>query len=80
LSAQSGDLVLTGDDPASWEFVGDEAVPERGIVGVDVEGRVDQVRIIPITLCQWSFKPLVERLGGEPQYPAGHRDGHTVIG
>ena len=39
-------------DAAGGEIVGDEAVPEGGIVGVDVEGSVDQMCAIPITLCQ----------------------------
>ena len=39
-------------DAAGGEIVGDEAVPEGGIVGVDVEGSVDQMCVIPITLCQ----------------------------
>ena len=41
---------------------------------------VDQVCVVPITLCQRRFAPFVERLGGEPKHPAGHRDGHTVTG
>jgi hypothetical protein len=41
--------------------------------------RVDRVADdpVPITLCQRSFAPLVERLGGEPKHPAVHRDGRT---
>jgi hypothetical protein len=60
-------LVLPGSDPASGELVGDEAVPECGIVGVDVAGLVDQMRIVAITLCERSFASLVEHLGGEPK-------------
>jgi hypothetical protein len=44
--------ILAGEDPASGEFVGDEAVPECGIVGVDGQRRADQVCVLPITLCQ----------------------------
>lgn len=80
LRAQSIHAVFPGDDPAPWEFVDGETVPEGGIVGVDVESGVDQMCMIPITLCQRSFASLVESLGGEPKHPAGHRDGHTVIG
>jgi hypothetical protein len=36
-----------------------QALPECGIVGVDVTGRVDQVCVVPITLCQRSFAPLI---------------------
>lgn len=47
---------------------------------MDVAGSVDQVRIVPITLRQGCFAPFVERLGGESQDPAGHRDGYPVGG
>jgi hypothetical protein len=47
---------------------------------VNVEGGIDEMRIIPITLRQGSFTPLVEALGREPKNPAGHRDGNTVSG
>ena len=50
LRAQPGDPVLAGDDPAPGEFIGDEAVPERWVVAVDVVGRVDQMGIVPATL------------------------------
>jgi hypothetical protein len=61
-------------------FVGDEAVPEGGIGGVNVEDGVDQMCVIPISLSQRSFAPLLECLGGEPTHPAGHRDGQLVPG
>jgi hypothetical protein len=50
LGAQPGDSVLASGDPASWESIGDEAVSERGVVAVDVAGRVDQMGILPVTL------------------------------
>jgi hypothetical protein len=80
LRAQSGDLVLPGDDPVCGKFVGDEAVLEGGIVGVDGQCCDDQMCVIPIALRHRRFSPLVERLSGELKHPAGHRDGHTVIG
>jgi hypothetical protein len=49
LAAQPGNPVLAGD-PAAREFIGDEAVSERGVVGVDVTGRVDEVSIVPVSL------------------------------
>lgn len=67
-------------DPAPGQLVGDEPVPESRVIGVDVTGGVDQVRVVPITLRYRCFAPFVERLGGEPKDPAGHRDGHAVIG
>jgi hypothetical protein len=78
LAAHSGDIVLAGDEPAGGELIGDESVAEGGVVGVDVEGGVGEVCIIPIALPQRGFAPLVEALGGEPKNPAGHRDGDTV--
>ncbi len=80
LGAQPRHAVLAGDDPAPGQLVGNESVSEGGVIGMDVKGGVDQVCIVPITLFQRRFTPLVERLGGEPQDPAGHRDGDPVIG
>src|SRR5882762_6952517 len=51
------------------------STPQPRIVGVDIEGGVDQMRILAVTLCQRRFTPLVERLGEEAKHPAGHRDG-----
>ena len=45
-----GDAVLAGDDPAAGKFIGDEAVPERGVVAVDIAGRVDQMGVVPVAL------------------------------
>ena len=50
LGAQPGDAVLAGGDAAAGKFVGDEAVSECGVVGVNVAGRVDQMGIVPVTL------------------------------
>lgn len=36
--------------PRPGDFIGDEAVAECGVVGVNVEGRVDQVDVVPVTL------------------------------
>jgi hypothetical protein len=73
LGAQPGDPVLPGGDAAFAELIGDEPVAERGIVGVDVVGGVDQVRVVPVTLTDRIGQPLVVGLCGEAQHPAGHR-------
>lgn len=78
--AQSGDLVLAGDDAACGEFIGDDAVAEGGVVGVNGEGGIDEMCTVSVPSCQGGFAPLAERLGGESKYPAGHRDGDTVCG
>ena len=62
------------------QLVGDEAIAEGRIVVVDVDGRVDQVRLVPVALADRVPAPLVEGLGGEAQHPAGHRDGKPVGG
>lgn len=45
---------------------------------MDLKSNVDQMRIIPISLRDSLFLPLVERLGGENENPAGHCDGDSV--
>ncbi len=47
---QPGNPVLRGGVSAVGELIGDEPVPELGVIGMDVDSRVDQPRIIPITL------------------------------
>jgi hypothetical protein len=46
--AQALDPVLARQDALLRELVGNETVPERRIVGMDVQGGVDQVRIGPV--------------------------------
>jgi hypothetical protein len=46
----------------------------------DVQRGVDQVRIVVIALCDRASAPFAERLLGEAEDPAGHRDGDTVGG
>ncbi|MDR7320792.1 hypothetical protein J2S44_001042 [Catenuloplanes niger] len=64
----------------SGQLVGDEAMPERRIVGVDATGGVDQVRVIAVTCGDRVALPMVVGLLAEPQHPAGHRDGDPVDG
>jgi hypothetical protein len=60
------DPVARGDHALLGELVGDEAVAELGVVVVDVDGSVDQVRVVPITLADRAGLPLVERLLEKP--------------
>jgi len=62
------------------EFVGDESVAELRVVVVDVDGGVDQLGVVPVALADGVGAPLVERLLGEPEHPAGHRDRDAVGG
>jgi hypothetical protein len=80
LRAQSPHPALAGCEPGIGQLVGDEAIPEGRVVGMDVHGRVDQVGVVPVPLADRVPTPLVERLGGKAQHPAGHRDGDPVSG
>ena len=46
LGAQPVDAVAAGGDPQAGELVGDEPVAELGVVVVDVDRGVDQVRVV----------------------------------
>jgi hypothetical protein len=48
--AQPGNPILAGGDPASGKIIGDEALPECGVVRVNVAGRVDVVGIVSVAL------------------------------
>ena len=59
---------------APWfELIGNEAVAELGIVEMDVDDGVGQVRIVEVPIADGGGLPLVEGLGGEAEHPAGHR-------
>jgi hypothetical protein len=62
------------------QLVGDEPVAEGRVVTVDIDRGVDQVRIVPVALTDRVGAPLVERLLGEAEHPAGHRDGNVLGG
>src|SRR3712207_8427755 len=51
--------------PAFAQLVGDEAVAEGRVVGVDVVGGVDQVRVVPVALAHRAGQPLVVGLCGD---------------
>jgi hypothetical protein len=74
------DAVLRRPVASGLELISDEPVAELGVVTVDVEDGVEQVRVVPVALRDRGGEPLVEPLGGEAQHPAGHRDGDAVVG
>ena len=78
--AQALTPILTSRDALPREFIGDEAVSERRIVVVDIQGGVDQVRIRPVPFRHRACSPPVIALLAEFQHPAGHRHGDTVGG
>ena len=73
---QSPHPVLRGCDADVFEFVGQESVPERGVVGVDVPQRIDRVSVVPVPLRDRRFEPLVVPRSRQLQDPARHRDRH----
>ena len=79
LAAQTLDAVLRCDDPAfGTQLVGDEAVAEDGIVGMDLTSGIDEVRVGPVAGAHGVGPPPVEALRRESQHPAGHLDGDPV--
>jgi hypothetical protein len=62
------------------QLLGDQSVPEFRIIGMDVDRGVDQIGRVEITVAERIAIPGVERLAGEPQYPAGYRHGNALGG
>lgn len=58
------------------EFIVDEAVSERRIIGMHVDHGIGQVGVVPVSLADRVCPLRIERLLGEPQDLAGpsHRD------
>ena len=56
----------------TWFLVSDEPVPERRVITVDVEGGVDQVRLVPVAAADRTLAPRVVGLFGEAEHPAGN--------
>src|SRR6202042_1126709 len=50
------------------------------VIMVDVDGGVDEVGVVPVPLADRVLAPGIERLLGEAEHPAGHRDGDGVGG
>ena len=79
-AAEPVDPVTAGPDAFAGEFVGDEPVAEFRVVVVDVDRGVDQVGVVPVPLRDRAFAPGIERLLGETEHPASHRDRNAVSG
>lgn len=60
--------VLAGDDALSREFIGDEPIPERGVVRMDLQCDIDQVGISPVPFRYRARPPTVIALLAELQY------------
>jgi hypothetical protein len=73
---QPPDPVLTGADADIAELVGEEPVPESGVVSVDAQEHVDDMGVVVVPLGHRGFEPLVVPLGRWAQDPARHRDRH----
>ena len=68
---------LRRSKPSLGELVGDEPVPERGIVGMHVDRRVDQVRIIPVPARDRILQPPGSRAVSRTSAPdTSPRRGH----
>ena len=78
--AQTLHPVLSRRDALLRKLIGDEPVPERRIVGMDVQRRVDQVGIRPVPFRHRAGSPPVVPLLAELQHPAGHRHGNSLGG
>ena len=76
LGAQPPDPSLAHLVAGPLELVGDEPIPELGVVFVHVTDDVDQVGVVQVPLADRMCLPLVERLGTEAEHPAGqpHRE------
>ncbi len=46
------EVVMDRRSSPRFLFVGNEPVPETGVIGMDFAGRVDRVRLVPISLQQ----------------------------
>ncbi|MDP9776733.1 hypothetical protein J2S58_000356 [Nakamurella flavida] len=69
LGTQPVHAVAAGRDAGGGQLVGDEPVPELGVVVVDVDRGVDQVRVVPVASTDRVGAPLVERLLGASRAP-----------
>jgi hypothetical protein len=61
--------VLGRHEPAPGEFVGDEPIPLRWVVGMVLQGGVDEMGVLPVPLGDRLREPLVVGLPGDPRQP-----------
>ena len=50
------------------QLVGEEAVAKGRVVSVQIEQRVGQVGVLPVTLAEWVYLPLVEGLASKAEH------------
>jgi hypothetical protein len=62
------------------DLIGEEPVPELGVVEVRVVDRAREVRLGELTVGDRRLEPPVVGLAGETEYPTHHHDGDPVIG
>ncbi len=79
-SADPVDPVLTHAVAAVLQQVGQEPVTKGRVVAVQVEQRIRQVRVVPVTLADRVFEPLVLALAGKAEHPAGQHDEEPLVG
>jgi hypothetical protein len=71
---------VTRDMSLGTDLIGEEPIPELGIVAVRVEDRVRQVRLVELGVGDRAGQPPVVGLAGDHEDPARHRDGDPVGG
>jgi hypothetical protein len=65
---------------AALKLIGQEPVAERRVITVRVDQRIDDIRVLEITVADRLLAPGVERLGGEAEHPAGQPHRETLGG
>ena len=61
------------------QLVGEEAVAKGRVVVVQVEQRVREMRVVPVSPREWLRLPLVKGLASKAEHPAGQRNGETLV-
>jgi hypothetical protein len=65
---------------AETDLIGEEPIPELGIIAMRVEDRVREVGLLELGVGDRFFEPPVELLATQLEDPARHRDGDPVDG
>jgi hypothetical protein len=80
LGAQPPDPSLAHAVAGPLELVGDEPIPELGVVLVHVSDEVHQAGVVQVALTDRVGLPLVEGLRTEAEHPAGQPHGEPLGG
>ena len=80
LGADSPHRSVSNIETGSPDFVGEEPVPELGVITMRVEDGVRQPRFIKLSFGEWLVEPPVILLAAQVEDPARHRHGNPVIG